>query len=141
MKCNISSSDGHQSWNSKSADCPTLRQSCDWQLLGLFRDISLIVDTMIGSGIFVSPTGLLDRTGSVARSLCVWGACGLVSMFGALAYAELGTMIPSSGAGLSDKGKRTSSTMMKRNAESDYDSSLMATVWLQYGYSMATVWL
>ena len=80
---------------------------------------------MIGSGIFVSPTGLLDRTCSVARSLCVWGACGLVSMAGALAYAELGTMIPSSGAGLSDKGKRTSSTMMKRNAESDYGSSFM----------------
>jgi L-type amino acid transporter 9 len=52
---------------------------------------------MIGSGIFVSPTGLLDRTGSVAMSLVVWTACGVVSMFGALAYAELGTMIPRCG--------------------------------------------
>jgi len=64
----------------------------------LFSGIALIVGTMIGSGIFVSPTGLLERTGSIQYSLLVWGLCGVVSMFGALAYAELGTMIPSSGA-------------------------------------------
>lgn len=64
----------------------------------LFSGIALIVGTMIGSGIFVSPTGLLERTGSIHYSLLVWGLCGLLSMFGALAYAELGTMIQSSGA-------------------------------------------
>jgi len=35
-----------------------------------------------GSGIFVSPTGLLERTGSIHYSLIVWALCGLLSMFG-----------------------------------------------------------
>ena len=48
----------------------------------LFSGIALIVGTMIGSGIFVSPTGLLERTGSIQYSLLVWGLCGVVSMFG-----------------------------------------------------------
>ena len=50
----------------------------------LFSGIALIVGTMIGSGIFVSPTGLLERTGSITYSLIVWGLCGVVSMFGML---------------------------------------------------------
>ena len=57
----------------------TLKKNVD-----LFSGIALIVGTMIGSGIFVSPTGLLERTGSITYSLLVWGLCGLVSMFGKL---------------------------------------------------------
>jgi len=86
---------GNNTPNTSSNEAETMNLK---RTVGLFSGISLIVGTMIGSGIFVSPTGLLDRTGSVAMSLLVWTACGIVSMFGALAYAELGTMIPSSGA-------------------------------------------
>lgn len=66
--------------------------------VGLVSGVALIVGTMIGSGIFVSPSGLLVRTGSIGVSFIVWTACGVLSLCGALAYAELGTMNTSSGA-------------------------------------------
>ncbi|XP_065169415.1 b(0,+)-type amino acid transporter 1 isoform X2 [Atheta coriaria] len=66
--------------------------------VGLVSGVALIVGTMIGSGIFVSPSGLLQRTGSIGMSFVVWMACGVLSLLGALSYAELGTMNTSSGA-------------------------------------------
>ena len=42
----------------------------------------VIVGCIIGSGIFVSPTGVLKSTGSVNMSLVVWVASGFFSMIG-----------------------------------------------------------
>ena len=42
----------------------------------------VIVGCIIGSGIFVSPTGVLQSTGSVNMSLVVWVASGFFSMIG-----------------------------------------------------------
>ncbi|XP_032796404.2 b(0,+)-type amino acid transporter 1 [Daphnia magna] len=65
--------------------------------VGLFSGVALVIGNIIGSGIFVSPGYLLASAGSPGLCLILWGVCGIYSLLGAIAYCEIGTLIPKSG--------------------------------------------
>src|SRR2546425_13235031 len=64
-----------------------------------FRDLLLLfVGSVIGSGIFLSPGLIFRQLGvSVGFSLLVWLAGGVLSLLGALTYAELAACNPEAG--------------------------------------------
>ena len=65
--------------------------------LTVFNSIAIVVGEIIGSGIFISSTQVLQYSGSFGLTLIFWTLGGLISMGGGLAYIELGTMIKNSG--------------------------------------------
>ena len=65
--------------------------------LGLFDSVAIVVGTIIGSGIFLVPNLVARNLPSPAWIIGVWIFTGVLSFFGALAYAELGAMIPATG--------------------------------------------
>src|SRR2546426_344934 len=68
--------------------------------LGLRDLILIVVGTVIGSGIFTVPGAVLRQTeGDVGVALLVWLLGGALSLVGALAYGELGAMLPEAGGG------------------------------------------
>jgi len=65
--------------------------------LGLLDSTNIVVGTIIGSAIFLVPSTIAQNIHSVRVTLAIWVLAGVMSMFGALAYAELGAMMPVSG--------------------------------------------
>ncbi|XP_078021235.1 cystine/glutamate transporter-like isoform X3 [Epinephelus lanceolatus] len=49
--------------------------------IGLLPAVCFIIGTVVGSGIFIAPKGVLMNSGSVGLSLLVWALCGVLSMF------------------------------------------------------------
>jgi basic amino acid/polyamine antiporter, APA family len=65
--------------------------------LELFDALSIVVGIVIGGGIFLVPNLVARELHSAAAILAVWIFAGVISFFGALACAELGTAFPATG--------------------------------------------
>src|SRR3954451_18347250 len=65
--------------------------------LGLPSAASIVVGTVIGSGGFLVPSAMIRNVGSVRELFVVWMVAGVLSLFGALTYAELAAAMPEAG--------------------------------------------
>jgi len=71
---------------------PTLRRD-----LGLAGAAAIVVGTVIGSGIFLVPRAMILSVGSPGMVFLVWIFGGMLTLFGALTYAELAAALPEAG--------------------------------------------
>lgn len=65
--------------------------------LGLFDSTSIVLGIVVGAGIFLVPNLIARAVGSAGWILAAWIFTGVLSFFGALAFAELGAMLPATG--------------------------------------------
>src|ERR1700676_1097307 len=66
--------------------------------LGFPAAVSRVIGTVIGSGIFLVTAPMMRAVGSPLMVLAVWIFGGILTLFGALSYAELSAAMPRSGA-------------------------------------------
>lgn len=65
--------------------------------LGLFDSTTLVVGSMIGSGIFIVSADISRTLGSPGWLLIAWVLTGVITVLGALAFGELAAMYPRAG--------------------------------------------
>src|SRR6202166_3252688 len=65
--------------------------------LGLFDSTTIVVGSMIGSGIFIVSADIARNAGSTGGLLLAWIITGLMTVTAALSYGELAAMMPRAG--------------------------------------------
>ena len=65
--------------------------------LNVWHGTAIVIGTIIGSGIFLVPAEMMQAAGSAKLVYLAWIVGGLLSLFGAMTYAELGAMRPEAG--------------------------------------------
>ena len=65
--------------------------------LGLAAALAIVIGTVIGSGIFRVPQAMINNVGTVPLVFAVWVTGGILSLAGALTYAELAAALPGAG--------------------------------------------
>ena len=65
--------------------------------LGAWAAAAIVVGTMIGTGIFLKPAEMAREGGSTIIVFSAWIVGGLLSIFGAISFAELGAAMPEAG--------------------------------------------
>jgi APA family basic amino acid/polyamine antiporter len=65
--------------------------------IGFWAATSVVIGSIIGSGLFMKPASMADQLGSPIWLMIVWVIAGLFSLAGALIYSELGAMMPETG--------------------------------------------
>ncbi len=65
--------------------------------LGPWAAAAIVIGTMVGTGIFLKPGEMAAVGGSVSVVYGAWIVGGLLSLFGALSFAELGAALPEAG--------------------------------------------
>jgi len=67
------------------------------RLLSPLGAVAIIIGIVIGAGIFKTPSIVADITGDVGWALTIWMGGAIISLAGALCYAELATLYPHAG--------------------------------------------
>ena len=81
-----------QTDSSRNTEPPKLLRA-----LGLWQATSIVMGIMIGSAIYIVPAEITREVGSPRLALAVWTVAGVLSLFGALSFAELAAMLPQAG--------------------------------------------